>query len=59
MPSDEATLAQAIRHIGASHAVLGMERYTGPLYATLPGGGVLDRFGVGHDGVGKVQASAA
>jgi phosphoglycerate dehydrogenase-like enzyme len=40
------------------HAVIGVERYSGPLYQALGVGGVLARFGVGHDGVDKAQATA-
>ena len=58
-PEDEAELAKAIRSTGASHAIVGIKRYTGPLYAALPRGSVLARFGVGHDGIDKSQATAA
>src|SRR4029453_16467965 len=33
--------------------------YSGALYAALPRGGVIARFGVGHDGIDKAKASAA
>lgn len=54
---DEAVLSRVIRESGARHAVIGTVRYTGELYRTLPRGGVLARFGVGHDGVDKALAA--
>jgi len=36
-----------------------VETYSGPLYTVLPRGGVLSRFGVGHDGIDKRRAAAA
>jgi phosphoglycerate dehydrogenase-like enzyme len=59
VPREEEALAAAIRSTGAKHVVAGIERYTGPLYQALPRGGVIARFGVGHDGVDKEQATAA
>lgn len=57
-PEDEVGLAAAIRSQGARHAVVGTARYAGDLYRALPRGGVLARFGVGHDGIDKQQATA-
>lgn len=57
-PEEEAALAAAIRAHGARHAVVGVARYTGELYRTLPRGAVLARYGVGHDGIDKDQATA-
>jgi phosphoglycerate dehydrogenase-like enzyme len=59
VPSEEEALARAIGDTGAAHAVVGSERYTGPLYDALPRGGVLARFGVGHDGIDKAKATSA
>jgi phosphoglycerate dehydrogenase-like enzyme len=58
-PPDEAGLASAIRDAHASSAIVGARTYTGPLYEALPAGGVLARFGVGHDGIDKAKATAA
>ncbi|MDW8309753.1 MAG: NAD(P)-dependent oxidoreductase [Verrucomicrobiales bacterium] len=57
-PAEERALASAVRSSGARHVVLGVERYTGPLYEALPSGGVIARFGVGHDGLDKELATA-
>jgi phosphoglycerate dehydrogenase-like enzyme len=38
---------------------LGVESYVGPLYDVLPHGGVVARFGVGHDGIDKIKATQA
>jgi phosphoglycerate dehydrogenase-like enzyme len=58
-PSAERELAAAVRAQGARHVILGVTRYEGPLYEALPPGGVLARFGVGHDGIDKEKATAA
>lgn len=57
VPAAEVELAAAIRRLGARHAIVGVERYTGLLYDALPRGGVLARFGVGHDGIDKPLAT--
>lgn len=57
--SDEAQLATAIRDAGARAAIVGVQPYRDALYAALPRGGVIARFGVGHDGIDKAQATAA
>src|SRR5690606_36588055 len=44
---------------GVRHAIVGGRRYVGPLYGALPLGGVLARFGVGHDGIDKTIATRA
>ncbi len=54
----EEIVAETVREHRASAAILGVERYTGALYEALPKGGILARFGVGHDGVDKPQATA-
>ena len=58
VPAEEAALAGAIRVREIRHAIVGVERYCGLLYQTLSKGGVIGRFGVGHDGVDKAQATA-
>ena len=58
-PADEAQLAAAIRDAGARAAVVGVQPYRDALYAALPRGGVIARFGVGHDGIDKAQATQA
>jgi lactate dehydrogenase-like 2-hydroxyacid dehydrogenase len=58
-PDSETDLADAIRDARASHVVVGSRRYVGSLYEALPAGGVIARFGVGHDGIDKGKATAA
>jgi phosphoglycerate dehydrogenase-like enzyme len=58
-PAAEGDLAAAIRAAGVRHAVVGGKVYKGELYQALPRGGVLARFGVGHDGIDKAAATAA
>jgi phosphoglycerate dehydrogenase-like enzyme len=58
-PETEMELAAAIRSARASHVVIGARTYAGALYDALPPGGVIARFGVGHDGVDKARATAA
>lgn len=59
VPPDEASVAAGIRAHRAWAAVLGVEHYGGELYDALPRGGVIARFGVGHDGISKPLAAAA
>jgi glyoxylate reductase len=59
VPGDEAILARAIVEHGARYVVVGSVKYQGPLYDTLPRGGVIARFGVGHDAIDKTKATAA
>lgn len=58
-PDVEADLALAIREARASYVVVGPATYSGALYDALPSGGVIARFGVGHDGIDKARATAA
>ena len=58
-PEDEADLASAIREAHASDVIVGARTYSGALYEALPAGGVIARFGVGHDGIDKAKATAA
>jgi lactate dehydrogenase-like 2-hydroxyacid dehydrogenase len=56
-PEHEDELVKSIQEKGADHAIIGIEAYRGPLYNALPEGGVLARFGVGHDSVDKQKAT--
>lgn len=58
-PDAEAGLAAAIRTVRARHVIVGSHPYSGALYGALERGGVIARFGVGHDGIDKVKATAA
>jgi phosphoglycerate dehydrogenase-like enzyme len=58
-PDLEAELATAIREADASYVVVGPAAYSGALYDALPSGGVIARFGVGHDGIDKARATEA
>jgi phosphoglycerate dehydrogenase-like enzyme len=58
-PDREADLVLAIREAHASHVVVGPQPYAGALYGALPVGGVIARFGVGHDGIDKAKATEA
>jgi len=58
-PHTEAELSAAIRKERAGHVVLGPMPYTGRLYEAVPRGGVLARYGVGHDGIDKGRATGA
>ncbi len=57
-PSNEEALAEQVRRTGAKYVIIGFDKYVGPLYDALPRGGVIARFGVGHDGVDKKKANA-
>ncbi|MGB2186728.1 MAG: NAD(P)-dependent oxidoreductase [Akkermansiaceae bacterium] len=56
---DEESLSAAIREHGVRAFIADLFPYTGELYRALPRGGVIARFGVGHDSIDKEQASAA
>jgi phosphoglycerate dehydrogenase-like enzyme len=58
VPAHESALTEAIRSGGLRHVIIGVEKYGGTLYQALGTGGVIARFGVGHDGVDKAQATA-
>jgi phosphoglycerate dehydrogenase-like enzyme len=58
-PDAEDDLASAVREAHASHVVVGPGTYSGPLYEALQAGGVIARFGVGHDGIDKAKATKA
>lgn len=56
-PGAESALARAIVDHGARHVIVGSVRYSSELYGALPRGGVIARFGVGHDGIDKEMAT--
>jgi phosphoglycerate dehydrogenase-like enzyme len=58
-PDVEAGLAAAIRKERARYVVVGAGTYFGALYEALQAGGVIARFGVGHDGIDKAKATEA
>jgi phosphoglycerate dehydrogenase-like enzyme len=58
-PEAEANLASALREAQARYVIVGPRPYTGALYEALPAGGVIARFGVGHEGIDKARATAA
>ena len=57
-PAGEEELAALIRDVQAKYVIVGPRPYIGPLYDALPAGGVIARFGVGHDGIDKPRATA-
>ena len=59
VPGDESVLARAVVDLGARYVIVGSVRYSSGLYGALPRGGVIARFGVGHDGIDKRQATKA
>ena len=56
---DEPLLAAAIRESQTRCVIVGNRQYSGALYEALPPGGLIARFGVGHDGIDKARATAA
>ena len=58
-PREEKELARAIAAAGARYVIVGSYPYSSELYSTLPRGGVIARFGVGHETVDKVKATSA
>jgi phosphoglycerate dehydrogenase-like enzyme len=56
---EEDALAAAIRQAGSRFAIVGPRAYRDALYAALPRGGVIARFGVGYEGVDINKASRA
>ena len=57
-PEDEPALAAVLRHHAINYAIVGTLGYREALYEALPPGGVIARFGVGHDGVDKALATS-
>lgn len=58
-PDDEADLASALRETHAAYVIVGPRPYSGALYDALAPGGVIARFGVGHDNIDKGKATKA
>jgi phosphoglycerate dehydrogenase-like enzyme len=58
-PASEPELAAAVRAADARHAIVGPVVYKDELYSALRSGGVLARYGVGHDGIDKARATRA
>ena len=57
--ADEPTLTREVRQRGARYVIVGSVSSTGEIYDALSPGGVIARFGVGHDGIDKEKATAA
>lgn len=57
-PSAEDELAASAQSQNARAAIVGVAQYRAALYEALPKGGVIARFGVGHDGIDKAKATA-
>ncbi|MFW6457014.1 MAG: NAD(P)-dependent oxidoreductase, partial [Planctomycetota bacterium] len=58
VPAEEERLAQKIIDKQAYAAIVGgSETYCDQLYKALPEGGVIARFGVGHEGIDKAKAT--
>jgi phosphoglycerate dehydrogenase-like enzyme len=56
---EEDALAAAIRQAGSHFAIVGPRAYRDALYAALPRGGMIARFGVGYEGIDINKASRA
>ncbi|WP_018970337.1 NAD(P)-dependent oxidoreductase [Rubritalea marina] len=54
---DEHTVSDAIRKHQSKAFIAGTHPYTSSLYQALPHGGIISRFGVGHDSIDKELAS--
>lgn len=50
-PANEDSLSEIVSKKNAFAVVLGVEKYTGPLYEAMKKGGIIARFGVGCDGI--------
>ena len=59
IPGAEDVLCDAIAQHGTRIVVVGSAPYRGRLYATLPRGGLIARFGVGYDNLDLRQATEA
>lgn len=57
IPIDECSISDAIRKHSAKSFIAGTDPYTSTLYQALPTGGIISRFGVGHDSIDKELAS--
>jgi phosphoglycerate dehydrogenase-like enzyme len=52
----EDAVCQAVKENEAFGVILGVDKYEDELYKSLSAGGIIARFGVGHDGVDKEKA---
>lgn len=55
--NDESSITDAIREHNAHAFIAGTEPYRDTLYQALPEGGIISRFGVGHDSIDKDLAN--
>jgi phosphoglycerate dehydrogenase-like enzyme len=55
-PEEEAPLALRVKESEAFGVVVAGGKYRGPLYESVPRGGIIARFGVGHDGIDQTLA---
>lgn len=55
---EETILAHSVHQHRAFGVIVGVERYSDLLYQVLPRGGIIARFGVGHEGIDKAKATA-
>jgi phosphoglycerate dehydrogenase-like enzyme len=58
-PAADRELAEAVGRTGSRYVIVGPAKYSDAIYRALPRGGVLARFGVGHDGIDKALATNA
>ncbi len=56
---EEDAISKAVIDSKAFGVILGVESYCDKLYTALPKGGIIARFGIGHDGVDKQKATDA
>ena len=54
----EPELAEDVRKHCARVVIVGVTPYSDELYDVLPAGGIISRFGVGHDSIDKARATA-
>ncbi|MFO1500458.1 MAG: NAD(P)-dependent oxidoreductase [Verrucomicrobiota bacterium] len=57
LAADEERLAEEVAQGRIQHVIVGVSRYGGGLYQSLPQRAVIARFGVGHDGIDKSLAT--
>lgn len=57
VPLEEDKLSKAIADNKALGCIIGVDAYKDQLYKSIPKGGIIARFGVGHDGVDKAKAT--
>ncbi len=56
-PSEERDLAAMLRRERIQYVIIGISSYRGPLYEALSPGGVIARFGVGHEAIDMAKAT--